>query len=500
VATALALAVAAPLSAHEDQRCIDEACDLQRLFADDTGPGGGSGASIEAQRLGKWGIDTAGMQPEVRPGEDFFAYVNGNWARTTQIPADRSSYGGFAILRDLSEARLRKLVESYPQGDTASGGDAPKIAALYRGFMDEAAVESLGAKPLQPLLAAIGDARDKAAIAALRGRRNGTFGGSFFAPSVSDDQKDPDRYTLYLSQSGLGLGDRQLYLEEKFAPQRERYVAYLEQMLTLAGSKNAKKQAADVMAMETRIAEAHWTRAESRDRDKTYNPVPMAEMAAYAPGFAWADYFRAAGVEQSPRVVLRKNVALAAEIADGWLPIFFAPGRFAETYGSAFASTDLDTLKAWLVFHTTDDAAPLLSKAFVDAEFEFRSKFLNGQPQPRERWKRGVALAEGAMGEAIGRDYVKLYYPPDAKAKMDALVANVKAAMGARLEQLAWMSPATKAEAKAKLQNFGLKIGHPEKWRDYAALEVRNGDLFGNAQRARVRMGLPPQAYRPAGR
>ncbi len=467
VATALALAVAAPLSAHEDRRCLDDACHLQTLFAEESATGGGSGATIEAQRLGKWGIDTAGMQPDVRPGEDFFAYVSGNWAQTTQIPADRSSYGGFAILRDLSEARLRTLVESYAPGDTAGGEDAPKIAALYRGFMDEATVESLGAKPLQPLLAAIGEARDKAAIATLMGRRNGGFGGSFFAPSVSDDQKDPDRYTLYLSQSGLGLGDRQLYLEEKFAPQRERYVAYLEQMLSLAGWKDAGKRAAEVMAMETRIAEAHWTRAESRDRDKTYNPVALAEMASQAPGFPWAEYFRAAGVDQSPRVVLRQNTAFP-EMA------------------KVFASTDLETLKAWLAFHATDDAAPLLSKAFVDAEFEFRSKFLNGQPQQRERWKRGVALAEGAMGEAIGRDYVQLYYPADAKAKMDALVANVKAAMGARLEQLAWMSPATKAEAKAKLQNFGLKIGHPDKWRDYTAFEVRDGDLFGNVQRARA--------------
>ncbi|KAB8314787.1 M13 family peptidase [Tolypothrix campylonemoides VB511288] len=470
-AVAAALCFAAPLAAHEADTasCLDAACDMHSLFdtADTASTGGGTTATIDAKKMGTWGIDTAGMDPSVKPGADFFGYVNGTWAKTTQIPADRSSYGGFAVLRDLSEARLRKLVESYPQGDPATGGDAAKIAALYRGFMDEAAVEALGARPLQPYLAAIRGAKDKAAIATLMGRRNSGFGGSLFAPGVSDDQKDPDRYTLYLSQAGLGLGDRQLYLDEKFAPQRERYVAYLEQMLTLAGWENAKQRAADVMAFETKIAEAHWTRAESRDRDKTYNPVTMAELATVAPGVDWRAFFSAAGLGQAQRVVLRQNTAVP---------------KMAQV----FAATDLDTLKAWLAFHTTDDAAPLLSKAFVDAEFEFRSKFLNGQPQQRERWKRGVALAEGAMGEAIGRDYVALYYPPDAKAKMDALVANVKAAMGARLEQLAWMSPATKAEAKAKLANFGLKIGHPEKWRDYSALEIRNGDLFGNAQRARA--------------
>jgi len=465
-----AMTFAAPAVAHDahEADCLDAACTTVALFdtaADSTG--GGAGAAIDAQKMGTWGIDLAGMDRSVSPGADFFGYVNGNWARTTQIPADRSNYGSFHALRELSEARVRQLVESYPLGDPATGGDAAKIAALYRGFMDESAVETLGDTPLQPYLAAIRNARSKDDVAVLMGRRNSGFGGSLFAPFVGDDQKDPERYTLYLSQAGLGLGDRQMYLDEKFAPQRERYVAYLEQMLTLAGWGNPKQRAADIMAMETKIAEAHWTRADSRDRDKTYNPVALAEMGTYAPGFPWAAYFKAAGVDHAQRVVLRQNTAFPK-------------------MAKIFADTDLDTLKAWLAFHTTDDAAPLLSKRFVDAEFEFRSKFLNGQPQQRERWKRGVAFTEAAMGEAIGRDYVKLYYPPDAKAKMDALVANVKAAMGARLEQLDWMSPATKAEAMAKLQNFGLKIGHPDKWRDYSALNVVNGDLFGNAARARA--------------
>ncbi|MDQ2701397.1 MAG: peptidase M13 [Pseudomonadota bacterium] len=420
----------------------------------------------EASRFGTWGIDTAGMDAGVDPGTDFFAYVSGTWAANTQIPSDRSSYGSFLVLRDLSETRVRQLLEGYETGDPATGGDAAKIAALYHGFMDEAAIEALGAKPLQPHLDAIRAAADKDAVATLMGKRNAGFGGSFFSIGVSDDQKDPDNYALYLSQSGLGLGDRQMYLEDKFAPQRERYVQYIARMLELAGWDAPEANAGKVMAMETRIAQAHWTRAESRDRDKTYNPVALADIAQAGPGFPWATFFKAAGVDYADRAVVRQDSAVP---------------KIAQV----FASTDLETLKAWQAFHTTDNAAPLLSSAFVEAEFDFRNKFLSGQPEQRPRWKRAVSHAQSAMGEAIGRDYVELYFPADAKAKMDDLVANVKAAMGARLEQLAWMSPATKAEAAKKLANFGLKIGHPETWRDYDALAIANGDVFGNALRSR---------------
>ena len=463
-ATLLALSLAAPLAAHEDHGCLDDGCTTQLLFAE----GGTTGAhtgTIAAQRFGTWGIDTAGMDRSTKPGEDFFRYVSGSWAENTPIPADRSSYGAFAILRDLSEARLRALVESYPLGNPATDGDAAKIAALYQAFMDEPAIEALGSKPVEPLLAAIRSADDKDQLAALMGQR-GSLSGSFFGLSVSDDQRDPDRYTLYLSQSGLGLGDREMYLRENFAPQRERYQAYIAQMLQLAGWDRPEANAQAILALETRIAEAHWTRAESRDRDKTYNPLALAEFSAKAPGFPWATFFSAAGVDSAPRAVVRQDSAIP---------------RIAAIY----ADTDIATLQAWQAFHTVDAAAPLLSQAFVQAEFEFRSKFLSGQPEQRDRWKRGVALAESAMGEAIGRDYVALYFPPDAKAKMDALVANVKAAMGARLDTLTWMSPDTKTEARAKLQNFGLKIGHPDQWRDYSGLVVRNGDVFGNALRSR---------------
>ena len=316
-ATALALALSAPVAADENHGCMDAACDQQLLFATDSASGGGDSApAADASRYGTWGIDTAGMDRSVKPGADFFGFVNGNWARNTPIPSDRSSYGSFMVLRDLSEARVRTLVEGYSLGDPAKDGDAAKIAALYRGFMDEAAIEALGAKPLKPHLAAIAKVKDKAAMAELMGRASGSLGGSFFGAFVSDDARNPDQYALYLGQSGLGLGDREMYLDAKFAPQRERYQAYIEQMLTMVGWPKAKDNAAGIVAMETRIAQAHWTRAESRNRDKTYNPATLAEMETKAPGFPWATFFKAAGVDSAERAVLRQD---RVGLVDNWL-------------------------------------------------------------------------------------------------------------------------------------------------------------------------------------
>ncbi len=464
-ASVLALAFAAPAFADGGHDCLDEACTQLSLFADPATPGAGSPASVEAARMGEWGIDTAGMDKTVKPGDDFFAYVNGNWAKNTPIPADRSSFGAFATLRDLSEARVRKLVEGYKLGNPARDGDQAKVAAIYRGFMDEAAIEKLDDKPLRPRIEAIRAIKTKEQLAQSMGRTRGGFGGSFFSAGVNDDSKNPDFYALYMSQSGLGLGDRELYLQEKFAPQKARYQQYVAQMLGLAGWTNPEAAAANIVAMETKIAEAHWTRAESRNRDKTYNPMTLAELNSQAPGFPWAAFMAAAGVEKADKAIVSQNTAFP-KIA------------------KIFAETDLETLKAWQAFMTTNDAAPLLSKRFVDANFEFRQKFMNGQPEQRERWKRAVAASEGALGEAIGRDYVGLYYTAESKKAMDELVANIRVAMRKRIEGLAWMGAETKKQALAKLANFGLKIGHPDEWRDYSKLQIRNGDLFGNMERA----------------
>ncbi len=432
-----------------------------------------------ATSYGPWGFDTAGMDRSIRPGDDWFNFVNGTWAKNTQIPADRSSYGAFAVLRDLSEQRMRTLLQGYSVSDTAHP-DRMKAAILYTGFMDQGAAEKLDAAPLTQRLAAIKAVKDKNQMAAAMGRAIGGFGSSFFGPGVSDDAKKPDTYALYLRQSGLGLGDRDLYVDPKFQPQVARYRQYVAQMLGMAGWPNAEKAANDVVAMETRLAQAHWTRAQSRDRDKTYNLTTLAELKAQAPGFPWDPFWQGAGLGKAERAIVAQNTAFP---------------NIAKVY----ADTDLDTLKAWEAFRTTDQIAPLLSKRFVDAQFDFRSKFLNGQPQQRERWKRAVAFAENGIGEGIGRDYVQLYFPPESKAKMDTLVANLRVALAGRIQNLNWMSPATKAQAEDKLKNFTVKVGYPSKWRDYSALRIVPGDLVGNAERAsrfewdydRNRMNMP---------
>ena len=424
----------------------------------------GAAADARATRYGAWGFDLTGMDKKVRAGDDWFRFVNGAWVDRTTIPADRSSYGAFAVLRDLSEVRMRGLISGYSAADTAHP-DRMKAAILYADFMDEAAAEKLDAQPLLARLAPVKAAATKDDLARLMGSSVGGFGGSFFGIGVNDDAKQPDIYALYLRQSGLGLGDRDLYLDAKFAPQLARYQQYVAQMLTMAGWPDADAAAGKVVAMETAIAKAHWTRAQSRDRDKTYNPTSVADLKVAAPGFGWGSFWAAAGLTKADRVIVAQNTAIPA-------------------IAKVFADTDLETLKAWQAFRTADDIAPLLSKRFVDAQFEFRSKFLNGQPQQRERWKRGVGFVERSIGEGVGRDYVALYFPPASKAKMDRLVANLRVALAGRIDKLAWMSPATKAQAQAKLKGFNVKIGYPDKWRDYTALEVKPGDLVGNAERA----------------
>jgi len=424
----------------------------------------GAGTDAGATRYGAWGFDLTGMDKRVKPGDDWYRFVNGAWVDRTTIPADRSSFGAFAVLRDLSEVRMRSLISGYSASDTAHP-DRMKAAILYNGFMDEATAEKLDAQPLAERLAPVKAAASKDDLAKLMGASTGGFGGSFFGIGVNDDAKNPDVYALYLRQSGLGLGDRDLYLDAKFAPQVARYQQYVAQMLGMAGWADADAAAAKVVAMETQIAKAHWTRAQSRDRDKTYNPTSVAELKASAPGFGWDSFWAAAGLTKADRVIVAQNTAI---------PLL----------AKIFADTDLDTLKAWQAFRTADDISPLLSKRFVDAQFEFRSKFLNGQPQQRDRWKRAVAFTERGVGEGVGRDYVALYFPPASKAKMDTLVSNLRVALAGRINGLAWMSPATKEQAQAKLKGFTVKIGYPDKWRDYSALEVKAGDLVGNAERA----------------
>jgi putative endopeptidase len=421
--------------------------------------------SIVAKRYGTWGVDLEGMDRSAKPGDDFFKFVNGKWASTTQIPPDKTSYGAFGMLTDLSEARVRAILDRWAADKKLkAGSDEAKLAALYRSFLDEAAAEKLDAKPIEGVLATIKKAENHNDVARLMGRSTSGFGRAFVAPAIFDDAKNPEKYALYLSQSGIGLPDREYYLRDNFKPQKERYQKYVTDLLTLAGWDDPAKNAADIVALETRIAEAQWTRAESRDRDKTYNPMTVADLEKNAPGFPWAVYFKEAGLDKAERAVVRQNTALP-KIA------------------KVFADTPVGTLKAWQAFHVVDESAPLLSKRFADAQWEFRAKFLGGAQEQRPRWKRAVEMSEAGLGDAIGRTYVAEYFPPDSKAKMEKLVADLRAAMKQRIEKLEWMGPETKARALDKLAKFGVKIGYPSKWRDYSKLEIKEGDLVGNAER-----------------
>ena len=423
-------------------------------------------ATTVAPRFGTWGVDLEGMDRSVKPGDDFFKYVNGKWAATTQIPPDQTRYGAFNVLRDLSEARVRAILDRWAADKKLkAGSDEAKVATIYRTFLDDAAAEKLGVKPIQPQLDAVRKAETRDDVARIMGKSQATFGRSFFGAAVFEDAKNPEKYALYLSQSGIGLPDREYYLKDNFKPQKERYQKYVADMLQLIGWNEPVQSAADIVAMETKIAEAQWTRAEGRDRDKTYNPMTLADLEKNAPGFPWKLYFKEAGIDKADRAIARQNTALPK-------------------LAKIFADTPVATLQAWEAFHIADDAAPLLSKQFVDAEWEFRSKFLNGAQEQRPRWKRAVGAAEGAMGEAIGRTYVADYFPPESKAKMEKLVADLRSAMKGRIEKLEWMGPETKAKAIEKLAKFGVKIGYPVKWRDYSKLDVREGDMVGNAQRA----------------
>ena len=419
-----------------------------------------------AKRYGTWGLDLAGMDTTVKAGDDFFKYVNGKWAATTQIPPDKTSYGAFNMLSDLSEARVRTIVETWSANKSLkAGSDEAKVATIYRTFLNEGATEKLDVKPMQPLLDSIKEAKTHEDVTRLMARTAGSFGNSVFAAFVSDDAKNPDKYALYISQSGLGLPDREFYLRDNFKPQKERYQKYVADMLQLAGWDQPEKNASDVVAMETKLAEAYWSRAENRDRDKTYNPMTLAELEKNASGFPWAIFFKDAGIAKADRAVVRQNTAFP-KIA------------------KIFADTPVATLQAWEAFHVADDAAPYLSSRFVNAQWEFRAKFLNGVEEQRPRWKRAVENAEGSMGEAIGRTYVAEYFPAESKAQMEKLVADLRVALKARIQNLQWMGTETKARALDKLANFHVKIGYPSKWRDYSALEVREGDLFGNVDRA----------------
>jgi putative endopeptidase len=434
--------------------------------------------------MGPWGFDVAGMDKSVKPGDDFFAFTSGTWEKTATIPADRARYGAFDRLRELSDLRVKHLVETITEGGAAGqinsddpvARDRAKIAIWFQTYMDEAKVEVLDSAPLKPLLEEIAAIGTHSQLAGYLGGRSGLPGASLVGVSVGDDSKNPDFNTVYMGQGGLGLSNRDFYLLASFKPQKQGYEKYVATMLEMSGwaakvGKPAAELAAAVVAFETKIAEAHWSRAESRNRDKTYNPYSLAELVALAPDYDWKAHLLAAGLVEGQAIRAGDKVVISQNTAIPKL-------------AKVFAETDMATLQTWAAFHLVDESAGLLSKRFVDAAFDFRSKFLNGVPEQRSRVKRAVSSVEGALGEVLGREYVTEYFPPEHKQQMEELVDNLKLAMKARIDGLEWMSPETRAAAQTKLEKFNVKIGYPAKWRDYSGLEVVAGDLFGNAMRA----------------
>lgn len=420
--------------------------------------------STDAPAIGTFGFDVDGMDTSVRPGQDFNRFANGTYLRNTPIPADKSSYGAFHKLDDQAQLDLRALVDESAANPGASP-DAARIGNFYGSFMDEAAIERLGASPLEADLAEVRAADTREKMAELMGRTQGGFGVNLFGVSVFEDLREPDKNSAYVSQGGLGLPDRDYYLEASFAEQKAAYQAYVARALKLAGWANPEQAAADVVAFETRLAEQHWTQVQSRQLDKIYNPTTLTDLAASAPGFDWAGWARGAGISNVPTLIATTNTAL--------------PGM-----ARVYSETPIETLQSWQAFHVVNQAAPYLSKAFVDANFDFFGKTLSGSQENQPRWKRGVSLVDGALGEVLGKEYVARHFPAESKAQMEELVANLRLAMTARLQRLDWMSEETRQQALYKMSKFNVKIGYPEQWRVYDGLELVPGDLYGNVERS----------------
>lgn len=411
------------------------------------------------------GLDISVFDSGIRVQDDLFRHVNGPWLRTTEIPADKATAGAFVRLFDEAEQKVRSIIETCRDAPTSD--EERKIGDLYASFMDEERVEALGVSPVQDELAQIDGVTDLASLVQTLGSLERAGVGSVFGLYIAPDRGRPDRYIVHLSQSGLALPDESYYREESFAPIREAYIAHLATMFSLAGFDNADQRARRVMDLETRIAAQHWDRVACRDTQRTYNLLDAAAVQELIPPFsfeAWAD---AAGVPQA---------ALAELIV--------AQPSFLEGLTGLLVDDELDAWRDWLRWQVVHAAAPYLSSAFVQANFEFYGRTLSGTDELRPRWKRGVGFVEGAMGEAVGKIYVASEFPPAAKARMSELIDNLIEAYRQSITSLPWMSDATKQRALEKLDQFTPKIGHPEKFKDYAALETSPDDLVGNARRS----------------
>jgi len=418
-------------------------------------------AAAPAAELGAYGFDTAGMDTTVLPGDNFYNHANGTWAKNTPIPADKANYGMFTRLDDISRERTRVIIEEQAK-DPAS-----KIGLAYNAFLDDAAIEAKGLTPFQPWLNEVKGISSKQQYAVVTAKANRVGIGTPIGVYVGQDDKNPDRYVSSVSQSGLGLPDRDYYLsaDPKLVEIRGKYLTHLTNVLTLAGEANAAARAKAIVDFETSIARAHWTRIDSRDATKTYNLQTRAQFLAQTRGYDTATFLSGVGLGAAQDVLVAQPSAVSA---------------IARLVGAA----PLGVLKDQLLVRSLSSYAAYLPAAFDKEQFAFYGTTLSGTPEQELRWKRAVSFTVGALSDDVSKLYVDRHFPPETKAAADALVKNVVAAMGRRIDGLAWMAPQTKVRARAKLAGFVTKIGYPDRWQDYATLDIRQGDALGNALRA----------------
>jgi putative endopeptidase len=425
--------------------------------------------------LGTFGFDTSGMDRSVAPGDNFFDYANGNWVKNTEIPPDRSSYNSFTVLTEKALARTRAIIEEAA-ADKAASGETRKIGDYYTAFMDEAAIEKKGLAPIQPELDSINAIADKTALSRAIGQTlradvdvlNATnfYTDRLFGLWVTQNMDKPTQYAPYLLQGGLGMPDRDFYLEGgRYVELRDKYQAHVAKILTLAGIADAESKAKQILALETAIARVHATETDTQDPKLGANYWTRADFNGKAPGMDWDAFFDGASLPQQAEFV-------------AWQP------KAISGISKLVAAQPINVWKDYLAFHALDRASGLLPKAFADERFAFYGTTLSGTPQQQDRWKRGVNAVDGALGEAVGKIYVQRHFTPATKARADEMVKNLLAAFAKRIDKLDWMTPETKAHAKAKLAGLQVGMGYPDVWRDYSALEIKPDDALGNADRA----------------
>ena len=403
----------------------------------------------------------------VRPQDDLFRFVNGSWLAQTEIPLDRSNYGSFVKLADDVETNLRTIVDEAAAAKAPAGSEQQMIGDFYAAFMDEAGAEQRGVKPMADELGRIDAIRDRAALVDYLAHLQVLAINNPIGMAIQPDAKRPDVYTIYADQAGLGMPDRDYYLDPKFAEIRQKYQAYVEALLGKAGAQgDIAARAREVIAFETRLAEAQWPNVELRNVDKVYNPYDLAGAKKLVPAIDWPRYLELMGVAGHDSVIIGE-------------PSYFG------ALSKALEDVPLPVWKDYLRVRLTDDLAPYLDAATVELAFDFNGRTITGTPQLRPRWKRGLGETEAAIGDLLGKAYVSRHFPPAAKARMDALIRNLLAAFATSIDELDWMGPETRQAAHAKLDTFTVKIGYPEKWKEYPGLEVRRDDLVGNVLRAR---------------